>query len=57
MENIYIIGSGMIRFNKYPDKTVKTMAEEAINLALADAGLGGKDIQAALLFQHLLGDV
>ena len=47
MSSIYIIGSGMIRFSKYPDLTVRTMAEQAINLALADAGLTAKDLQAA----------
>ena len=47
MSSIYIIGSGMIRFSKYPDLTVRTMAEQAINLALTDAGLSSKDLEAA----------
>ena len=47
MQNVYIIGSGMIRFNKYPDGSVRGMAEEAINRALADAGIDGKQLQAA----------
>lgn len=47
MDNVYIIGVGMIRFGKYPDETVRTMAEKAIHLALADAGLQKKDLQAA----------
>ena len=55
MGNIYIIGSGMIRFNKYPDRTVKSMAEEAINLALADAGLDGGDIRAAFFSNTFWG--
>jgi len=46
MSNAYIIGSGMIRFNKYPDETVRTMAEKAMQLALADAAIDKKDIQA-----------
>jgi len=37
----------MIRFNKYPDKTVRSMAEEAIELVLKDASLNNKDLQAA----------
>lgn len=37
----------MIRFNKYPDKTVRSMAEEAIELVLKDASLNKKDLQAA----------
>jgi acetyl-CoA acyltransferase len=45
--NACIIGVGMIRFGKYPDGTVRTMAEESINLALQDAGLNKADLQAA----------
>ena len=45
MNDVYIIGSGMIRFGKYPDATVKSMAEEAIGLALEDASLEKKDLQ------------
>ena len=37
----------MIRFNKYPGKTVRSMAEEAIELVLKDASLNNKDLQAA----------
>jgi acetyl-CoA acetyltransferase len=53
--NVYIIGSGMIRFNKYPDKTVKSMAEEAITMALKDAGIAGKDLQAAFFSNTFWG--
>ena len=37
----------MIRFNKYPDKTVRSMAEEAVELVLKDASLNNKNLQAA----------
>ncbi len=47
MKNVYIIGLGMIRFNKYPDSDVRAMAIEATNLALEDAGLNKEDIQSA----------
>ena len=47
MSNVYIIGLGMIRFNKYPDRGVRDMAHEAAHLALTDAGLEKKDIHAA----------
>lgn len=43
----YIIGSGMIKFGKYPNETVRTMAVESINLALNDAGIEKKDIEYA----------
>ncbi|SHL19974.1 Acetyl-CoA acetyltransferase [Desulfatibacillum alkenivorans DSM 16219] len=47
MENVYIIGLGMIRFQKYPDRTVRDMAQEATILALADAGITKEDLTAA----------
>lgn len=55
MSNVYIIGSGMIRFNKYPDETVRTMAEKAITLALEDAGLKKKDLQAGFFSNTFWG--
>lgn len=55
MNNVYIIGSGMIRFNKYPDETVRTMAEKAIRLALEDSGLDKKDIQAGFFSNTFWG--
>ncbi|MBW1988583.1 MAG: thiolase family protein [Deltaproteobacteria bacterium] len=47
MGNAYIVGLGMIRFAKHPDRGVRDMAVEAANLALADAGLTKEDINAA----------
>ncbi|NMB65685.1 MAG: thiolase family protein [Spirochaetes bacterium] len=55
MSNVYIIGSGMIRFNKYPDETVRSMAEKAITLALEDAGIDKKDIQAGFFSNTFWG--
>ncbi|MDI6796100.1 MAG: thiolase family protein [Desulfatibacillaceae bacterium] len=46
MESVYIIGLGMIPFAKYADRTVRSMAHESIILALADAGLAKKDLEA-----------
>ncbi len=47
MTDVFIIGLGMIRFNKYPDRTVRDMAHEVTNLALKDAGLDKTALQAA----------
>ena len=55
MSDVYIIGIGMNRFNKYPDKSVRSLAEEAIELTLADAGLEKKDIQAAFFSNTFWG--
>ncbi len=45
----------MIRFGKYPDKTVRTMAEESIELVLKDAGLNKKDLQAVFFSNTFWG--
>ncbi|HNY24379.1 MAG TPA: hypothetical protein PKM89_06390, partial [Bacteroidales bacterium] len=55
MNDVYIIGSGMIRFNKYPDDSVKSMAEKVIDLALADANLTKKDIQSGFFSNTFWG--
>lgn len=55
MGESYIIGSGMIRFGKYQDKTVRAMAEEAIGLALADADLKKDEVEAAFFSNTFWG--
>ncbi len=55
MENVYIIGLGMIRFNKYPDRGVRDMSHEVTQLALEDAGLDKKDLQAAFFSNTFWG--
>jgi len=55
MNDVFIIGSGMLRFNKYPDETVKSMAEKVINLALMDANLRKEDIQAGFFSNTFWG--
>ncbi|GAB6888514.1 thiolase family protein [Desulfothermus okinawensis JCM 13304] len=45
--NAYIIGVGMIRFSKYPNRNVRDMAIEATLLSLKDCELEKKDLQAA----------
>ena len=55
MKGVYIIGAGMIRFGKYPDKTVRTMAEEATLLALQDAGLVKEDLQSVFFSNSFWG--
>ncbi|MCP4692390.1 MAG: thiolase family protein [Desulfobacterales bacterium] len=55
MNDVYIIGLGMIRFNKYPDREVRDMAHEATRLALEDAGLEKKDLQSAFFSNTFWG--
>ena len=46
-EDVYIVGVGMIRFNKYPEKTIKQMTAEAVEALFQDVNVDKKDIQAA----------
>lgn len=45
MRDVYVLGVGMIKFGRYPDKDVSELAGEAALLALKDAGMSIKDIQ------------
>ena len=55
MDSVYVIGVGMIRFNKYLDGSVRVMAGQALDLALADAGLIKDDIQSAYISNTFWG--
>ena len=46
MGDVYILGVDMIRFGRFPDRTVPQIGSEAALLALADAGLTIQDMQA-----------
>jgi acetyl-CoA acetyltransferase len=47
MDDVYIIGVGMFRFGKYPDRTIKDMSSEVLDLVLKDAGADTTQIEAA----------
>jgi acetyl-CoA acyltransferase len=44
MRDVFVLGVGMIRFGRYPDRDVHELAAEAALLALADAGMTIADI-------------
>jgi acetyl-CoA acetyltransferase len=46
MSDVYILGTDMIRFGRFPDKTVPQLGATAALLALDDAKLGITDMQA-----------
>lgn len=48
-QNAYIAGVGMTSFGKHIDRGLKSLTIEAINQALNDAGLEGKDLEAAYM--------
>ena len=45
MRDVAIIGVGMIKFGRYPEKTVPELAAQAALLALKDAGVEMKDVE------------
>ena len=45
MRNVYVLGTGMIKFGRYPEKSVPELAGEAVLMALNDAGIGMKDVE------------
>src|SRR5499425_2750205 len=45
MRDVYVLGTGMIKFGRYGDKDVHELAAEAALLALKDAGMTIHDIQ------------
>ena len=47
MREVCIVGVGMHKFGRWPDKSVGAMGREAILAALDDAGADFKDIEAA----------
>lgn len=46
-QNAYIAGVGMTQFGKHLDRSLKSLASEAITIALDDAALDRKDLSAA----------
>jgi acetyl-CoA acetyltransferase len=55
MTNVYIVGLGMLRFNKYPDKDVRSMTHEVIYQTLEDAGIEKDQLQAAFFANTFWG--
>lgn len=47
MDDIYIIGTGMTHFGKHLDRSIKDLTKEAVEGALADAGIEKEQLQAA----------
>jgi acetyl-CoA acetyltransferase len=44
MSDVMIAGAAMTRFGKFPDATIRTMAEDAVSAALTDAGMSAADV-------------
>jgi acetyl-CoA acetyltransferase len=46
MSDVYVLGIDMIKFGRFPDKSVPQLGAEAAKLALKDAGLTIQDVEA-----------
>lgn len=67
MSDVYVLGIDMIKFGRFPDTSVPKLGAESARLALKDAGLGIKDMQAlycgnlgqagAMVGQRLLAEI
>lgn len=49
MRDVAMIGAGMTRFAKYPDRGLKDLSHEAVKAALEAAGMDKKDLQIAVV--------
>jgi len=48
-QDAYVVGVGMTRFAKHMDRTLKSLTVEAVQAALADAGIDQRQLQAAYM--------
>jgi acetyl-CoA acetyltransferase len=55
MRDVYVAGAGMTRFGKFPDSSVRSLAEEATAAALGDAGLPPGDVETAFFANATAG--
>ncbi len=55
MRDVYVAGVGMTRFGKFPDSSVRSLAEEATARALADADLSAGEVEMALFSNATAG--
>jgi acetyl-CoA acetyltransferase len=55
MRDVYVAGVGMTRFGKFPDSSVRSLAEEATAGALADAGLLPGQVETAFFSNATAG--
>lgn len=57
MRDVYVVGIGMTRFAKQPDRSLKDLLAEAVTGALKDAGRAAGDVQAAYVGNAVAGSI
>jgi acetyl-CoA acyltransferase len=55
MRDVSIVGAGMVKFGKYLDTSMKVLARDAVNNALASAGADSKLVEAAVVGNAMAG--
>jgi len=55
MQKVRVVGVGMTRFGKFPDKGLRELSEEAVSNTIEDAGIDIKDVQAAYVSNSVAG--
>jgi acetyl-CoA acyltransferase len=55
MTAVKIAGAAMTRFGKFPDSNIRTLAEEAVGEALADAGVSASEVEAVFFSNAAAG--
>ncbi len=55
MRDVVVLGAGLHRFGRFPEKSLQAMGREAIKNALDDAGVPFKDIEVAYVGRVLAG--
>lgn len=55
MRDVLVLGAGLHRFGRFPDKSLQDLGREAIENALADAEVPFKDIEVAYVGRVLAG--
>lgn len=56
MRDVMVVGSGMTRFGKFPERPVRSLTEEAVSEALGDAGIGPTDV-GFVAFANAVGGI
>ncbi|MEP7216610.1 MAG: 3-ketoacyl-CoA thiolase, partial [Anaerolineaceae bacterium] len=55
MRDVLVLGAGLHRFGRFPDKSLQDLGREAISRALEDSGVPFKDIEVAYVGRVLAG--
>jgi acetyl-CoA acetyltransferase len=55
MRDVVVLGAGLHRFGRFPDKSLEDLGREAISNALGDAGVPFKEIEVAYVGRVLAG--